>query len=1034
MADPIGSFQGLASGIDFRELVDAVIAAEATPVLLLSERKAQLDLRSTAWSDVELRVSSALSRAKDLADPDTFNTWQTSISGGEAGFSASAGSTALPGSYSVEVLQLATREKVGSDAFQDRAAELGFAGEFVVDGRAVQVTATDSLDDIAAAINAASERGTGGGATASVVGASSGDFRIVLTAGDAGKQGIALSDGAAGTLKSLGFMDAAMSIQHQTSNGAKSDGFKSTSTDIATLLGLTSAPAAGSVTIGGLSVAIDLSSDSLTDIADAINTAAGIAGSPIDAQVVVETDASGGSVRRIDIGNTTSFVDTNGILETLGIVAGGRGAVTQQVQGAAFTDGDAVTAATGSTLLSDLWVDGASASVQVGDTLALGGTRGDGSTFTKTFTVGASDTYQDLVDSLNSASDGYGFGTSTATASIVGGQVTVTDDIGGSSRLSLSIISNNEGGGSLDFGDFTTTSEGRDREITQGVDAEMLVDGAFYTRSTNTVSDVLSGVTLNLSATSASGASTVEVERDVDAIVSGIDSFIKSFNAVSEFVLGQFTGVGAEEGESKRPLSGDRNVRAVRDSMRAALQTAISSSVSSFGSLTELGIEANRDGLYEIDSAVLKAAVESDPVGVQRIFSEYGGGSVSTLDYVSAGSEAETGTYDVFVSTPAAQAVATGSGFGGTYVDDGTPDVMTITDTSTGSDFDVSLSNGMTLGQIVDAINTELQTATTRQVTGPNVMHSDAVGTLATDSTLLQDLHSDVGTNLNIATGDAFTVSGTRDDGSSFFRQWTVSDAATQTLGTLRSEISAAMGTDVVVDVSGGQLSASALEQGSGSFTLSVSSDNLGGGTFSQGGFTVTEEGRGVAMMTASDSGGELAISHGDFGSATGFTVAFTAGGTDGSASLAVAANSYAGIDVVGTIGGYAATGNGVLLTGDEGSAVDGLVISYDGAASGAAGSINFSRGIASIMEGVTDGYLNGGEASIQGIQERIDTQKRGIDDRIERFEERLEVRRQNMIRRFTALEEALAQAQTEGAWLQAQLGSLLQPQQQSRS
>ena len=79
-------------------------------------------------------------------------------------------------------------------------------------------------------------------------------------------------------------------------------------------------------------------------------------------------------------------------------------------------------------------------------------------------------------------------------------------------------------------------------------------------------------------------------------------------------------------------------------------------------------------------------------------------------------------------------------------------------------------------------------------------------------------------------------------------------------------------------------------------------------------------------------------------------------------------------------------------------------------------------------MEALTDGYLDGGEASIQGIVERLDTQKRGIDTRIERFEERLDLREATLIRRFTALEEALALAQGEMAWMQAQLGSLIQP------
>jgi len=55
---------------------------------------------------------------------------------------------------------------------------------------------------------------------------------------------------------------------------------------IATLLGFTSPPAAGTVTIGGVNVALDLSVMSLTDAADAINAAATLAGRGVTATVV----------------------------------------------------------------------------------------------------------------------------------------------------------------------------------------------------------------------------------------------------------------------------------------------------------------------------------------------------------------------------------------------------------------------------------------------------------------------------------------------------------------------------------------------------------------------------------------------------------------------------------------------------------------------------------------------------------------------------------------------------------------------------
>jgi flagellar hook-associated protein 2 len=150
---------------------------------------------------------------------------------------------------------------------------------------------------------------------------------------------------------------------------------------------------------------------------------------------------------------------------------------------------------------------------------------------------------------------------------------------------------------------------------------------------------------------------------------------------------------------------------------------------------------------------------------------------------------------------------------------------------------------------------------------------------------------------------------------------------------------------------------------------------------------------------------------------------------SDGSGSLGLAAGTFAGTNVVGTIGGHAATGVGRLLTGDAGSAVAGLVVEYSGTDVGVIGSLTFSRGVASMLEQITDSYLDGGETSIQGIVDRLDTQKRGIDTRLERFEERIELRAENLIKRFTALEEAMALAQQELGWLQAQLGSLLGPQ-----
>ncbi len=70
--EPVASFQGLASGIRFRDLVDQIIAAESRPVVLLEQKKVELDRGATAWTDFEFlngEIFYTLPPAKDATAP-----------------------------------------------------------------------------------------------------------------------------------------------------------------------------------------------------------------------------------------------------------------------------------------------------------------------------------------------------------------------------------------------------------------------------------------------------------------------------------------------------------------------------------------------------------------------------------------------------------------------------------------------------------------------------------------------------------------------------------------------------------------------------------------------------------------------------------------------------------------------------------------------------------------------------------------------------------------------------------------------------
>jgi flagellar hook-associated protein 2 len=151
---------------------------------------------------------------------------------------------------------------------------------------------------------------------------------------------------------------------------------------------------------------------------------------------------------------------------------------------------------------------------------------------------------------------------------------------------------------------------------------------------------------------------------------------------------------------------------------------------------------------------------------------------------------------------------------------------------------------------------------------------------------------------------------------------------------------------------------------------------------------------------------------------------AFSSIGLVGSVTLRV------GEDVQGTINGESATGKGQALTGDEGNATtDGLklkvTLTQSQLGTGDEGTITITRGFASVLEGALDSITKTGDGVIArktgGLQGQIDS----ITKQIEDFDERLALRRESLVKKWTALEMVLAELQTEQDFLASQLASI---------
>lgn len=123
-----------------------------------------------------------------------------------------------------------------------------------------------------------------------------------------------------------------------------------------------------------------------------------------------------------------------------------------------------------------------------------------------------------------------------------------------------------------------------------------------------------------------------------------------------------------------------------------------------------------------------------------------------------------------------------------------------------------------------------------------------------------------------------------------------------------------------------------------------------------------------------------------------------------------------------GTIDGATGTLSGSILTGAAGTRVEGLAVRYTGEVNG---TVTYTRGIAAKLEALaqraSDSTSGTVTASIQGRTSRIER----MNDDIENWDVRLDLRRTSLERTYAALEVAMGKMQNQSNWLAGQLASL---------
>lgn len=145
------------------------------------------------------------------------------------------------------------------------------------------------------------------------------------------------------------------------------------------------------------------------------------------------------------------------------------------------------------------------------------------------------------------------------------------------------------------------------------LDASLTVNGLTISRSTNSFSDAVTGVTFNLKKT---GSTTIGVTQSTE-IENKLRGFINSYNAIQEIVASQY-----KKDSKNRPtgiLAGDSTLRNVQQQLRDVIGAESSDNGGAFTSLTEIGITKGDDGKLTLDSTAFNEKLRANPEDVKAL-------------------------------------------------------------------------------------------------------------------------------------------------------------------------------------------------------------------------------------------------------------------------------------------------------------------------------------------------------------------------------------------------------------------------------
>lgn len=634
---------GLLTGIDTSTLIQQLLAVESRTLNMYEERKSLWDERKDALTELKTKLSSLRSTVRSLSDAGGLRAFTTTSSDTDK-LTAEASSSAFEGTHTIVVNQLAAAERwvhsTGKKYAEDYVGEGTFIYSYNHKETIITTTDTTTLQDLVGLIN---NDANNPGVTASLLYYNDA-YHLVLNGNEAGTDyQIKINSGITELLKSDDLFTKDSDNATLNTKITDLDQFSGSVSGGSPYIRITGTDHFG-VAIAQTDLYVDLyvtENTTIGHLISEINDAFdGTAKAVFEDGKIILTDSEDG-VSSLSI--TLQYFDdgTGSLLDNLAMSE-----ITEGTDDVADLTNYAPSDFTLSQVAKDskVKVDGFPSTSPVSEiqTVSLGAAPASG-TYTLTYRG-------ETTESINWDDDAATIQSRLEALSTVdSGDITVSGPIADGATFAFANTL-----GNVDLIMINSSlKDGGGGDITASISETTIGSDGYISRSSNTISDVISGITLHLHDTTDAGGEKITLTRDIQSVKEKLTAMVDAYNAAVTYIQ-ENTGYDVEE-KTAGVLQGDYVVSAIRSQLYTPLVAVTSgfiTDVDTFLTPAQIGLELDKDGFLSLDTSVFDEAVTEDYMDVLALIGADKTGSTdsNTIKFYGASNSYTTaGTYDVKV-------------------------------------------------------------------------------------------------------------------------------------------------------------------------------------------------------------------------------------------------------------------------------------------------------------------------------------------------------------------------------------------------